>query len=753
MRWLAGRPDQRVGGFSQPSRKDAGREVVVEAIGAVLFLGVAGLLAAWAPWRTGLSALTLVVLAIAYIAATNIRFPVADAWTAPTELVFVPMLFLLPAPLVPLIVAACSLVDLATSGRRRGAVTVQRLFARVADSWYAVGPAVVLTLRPVDHLAWVEWPILVVALAAQIACDGAAGFVRTWLADEADRPRVTRMFWVYASDICLACLGLLAAAATGQPPRLGLFCLCLFPAFGLLALSARDRQAMITSRRHLAEAQAAAGMGSAESDASGRHILWSGAVAELHNLPADTLPHAEAILASIADDDAAALRASRATCLASGQPFEFDYTVLSSARGPERVIRIHLSRMRQSGHPRRGMIATYQDVTDRVRRLRAEAESQAKSDLLSRVSHDLRTPLNAILGFGRLLEDEHLTVRQHERVEQIIESGNQLLELVDDVLNVTRQHVTGEITGLVPVHLDSLIAELWPVTELLASRYDVRLERDGSPGDPEVLTTSPSRLREAITNLLVNAIKYSGRGGAVRLSVDAHEPTVARIHITDNGPGISAELLPRLFVPFDRLGLEAHDHEGTGLGLPLARGLVEAMHGSLTVLSEPGVGSTFTIELQRAPQSPGPMTGLDRPSLLQHQVLLIDDSAANVGLIRAMIGADPRFGVLHAGGVEEGIRLAAWHKPALIIFGLSLRGETELKGVRDLASAPDANGVPIAVMGGELEPTLASQLGEFGIEVFLTKPLELDRVMRMLDDVANGADGRRQVLMDPVGRT
>jgi hypothetical protein len=228
---------------------------------------------------------------------------------------------------------------------------------------------------------------------------------------------------------------------------------------------------------------------------------------------------------------------------------------------------------------------------------------------------------------------------------------------------------------------------------------------------------------------------------------------VARIHITDNGPGISAELLPRLFVPFDRLGVEAHDREGTGLGLPLARGLVEAMHGSLTVRSELAVGSTFTIELQRALQSEGPMTGLDRPPLLQRQVLLIDDSAANVGLIRAMIDADPRFGVLHAGDVEEGIRLAACHKPALIIFGLSLRGEIELQGVRELASGPRAVGAPIAVMGGELEPTLASQLGEFGIEVFLTKPLELDRVMRMLDDVADCPDGRTQVLMDPVGRS
>jgi signal transduction histidine kinase/ActR/RegA family two-component response regulator len=474
----------------------------------------------------------------------------------------------------------------------------------------------------------------------------------------------------------------------------------------------------------------------------------------LHNLPADTSPSADAILARMGDDDAAALQASCIACLSSGQPFEFDYTVLASAHGPERIVRIHLSRMRQDGHRRRGMIATYQDVTDRVRRLRAEAESQAKSELLSRVSHDLRTPLNAILGFGRLLEAGNLTVQQHERARHIIDAGSHLLEMVDEVLDATRLRVTGQSAGLVPISLDALIEELWPVSALLARRYDVGLHRDPGAGGALVLTTSSSRLREALTNLLVNAIKYSGRGGVVRLSVDDRETRVVRIHITDNGPGISAELLPRLFIPFDRLGAESRDREGIGLGLPLTRGLVEAMQGSLTVRSELGVGSTFTVELQRAlERQEGPMTGLDKGPSLHHQVLLIDDNAANVGLIRSMIDADPRFGVRHARDVHAGLELAEWHKPALIIFGLSLRGDAELDAVRDLATAPGLAGVPIAVMGGDLAPTLASQLGEFGVEAFLAKPLELDRFMRLLDDVSSSSAGGGSGLMNPVERS
>jgi CheY-like chemotaxis protein/anti-sigma regulatory factor (Ser/Thr protein kinase) len=304
------------------------------------------------------------------------------------------------------------------------------------------------------------------------------------------------------------------------------------------------------------------------------------------------------------------------------------------------------------------------------------------------------------------------------------------------------------------VSLGGLIEELWPVSELLARRYDVGVRCDPGAGGALVLATSASRLREALTNLLVNAIKYSGGGGVVRLSVDDGEPSVVKIHITDNGPGISAELLPRLFIPFDRLGAESRDRDGMGLGLPLTRGLVEAMQGSLTVRSEVGVGSTFTVELRRAlERQEGPMTGLDKAPSVHHQILLIDDNAANVGLIRSMIDADPRFRVRHARDVHDGLELTDQQKPALIIFGLSLRSDAELDAVRSLATAPRLAGVPIAVMGGDLAPTVASQLGEFGVEAFLAKPLELERVMRLLDDVASSSAGGGPVLMNPVERS
>ncbi|MCU0310519.1 MAG: PAS domain-containing protein [Acidimicrobiales bacterium] len=255
-----------------------------------------------------------------------------------------------------------------------------------------------------------------------------------------------------------------------------------------------------------------------------------------------------------------------------------------------------------------GVVMVSRDVSDRIaleaelRSAKEEAEraSLAKSEFLSRMSHELRTPLNAILGFAQLLEVEGLDAPLTGHVDQILRAGDHLLRLINEVLDVGRVESP---------HL-SLHPELVDAVEVLAGAVGLvgpladraRVDLVGPPPHPGgvVVHADRQRLTQVLLNLVSNAIKYNHPGGRVEVGVDAAPPDegpFTRIWVTDTGPGLSPDQVARLFVPFDRLGLEHAGIEGTGVGLSLSRSLAERMGGALGVRSTPGGGSTFWIDL------------------------------------------------------------------------------------------------------------------------------------------------------------
>ena len=259
-----------------------------------------------------------------------------------------------------------------------------------------------------------------------------------------------------------------------------------------------------------------------------------------------------------------------------------------------------------AGRPQR-MIGTHTDITERkqaeaLRRERdhAEAANRAKAEFLSRVRHELRTPLNAILGFSQLMEmDKGLSPRHMAWTHAILRSGNHLLALVDDVLDLSSLQ-TGQLSVEArPVDLVALVDECW---SMLAGRaaeeslvFDERIDRRL----PWLVQADPKRLRQVLANLLSNAVKYNRPGGTVRLRAERDGDQVA-LAVEDTGQGLDAAQLARLFTPFERLGAQRTAVEGTGLGLALSRQLAQAMGGSIEVTSEPGVGSCFTLWLPAA---------------------------------------------------------------------------------------------------------------------------------------------------------
>jgi HD-GYP domain-containing protein (c-di-GMP phosphodiesterase class II) len=228
----------RSGQERHAERDPAKRVLVTEGVAAALFLLTAGLVAALATPSLALSLEALVVTVFAYLVASQVRFQVGSAWTAPTQLVFVPMLFMLPMPVVPLVVAGCLVLDLwpeALAGRLR----VTQILARVGDSFYSLGPVLVLVLAGHQIFSWDDAPLLVLAFAAQVVLDASTGLLRTWFAERIRPAEQVQMLWLYVTDACLSCVGLAIAAVAVERPALVLLTL---PGIGLLAMFAHERK-------------------------------------------------------------------------------------------------------------------------------------------------------------------------------------------------------------------------------------------------------------------------------------------------------------------------------------------------------------------------------------------------------------------------------------------------------------------------------------------------------------------------------
>ncbi len=231
----------------------------------------------------------------------------------------------------------------------------------------------------------------------------------------------------------------------------------------------------------------------------------------------------------------------------------------------------------------------------------AESASRNKSQLLSRVSHELRTPLNAVLGFAQLLQMDQGTSAKHRQwAEMIVSSGEHMLELVDEVLDLAGAE-RGNITlRPSPINLETEIPRVMAHFAGLAAAAEVVLSKATTQTLPLIVELDPKRFQQVLNTVLSNAIKYNRPGGVVSLSTNSDGVRV-EVVIKDSGIGMSAAQLDRLFTPFDRLGAENTGVKGTGVGLALARTLVELMGGSIRVESQPGIGSTFTLAFPARP--------------------------------------------------------------------------------------------------------------------------------------------------------
>jgi signal transduction histidine kinase/ActR/RegA family two-component response regulator len=371
----------------------------------------------------------------------------------------------------------------------------------------------------------------------------------------------------------------------------------------------------------------------------------------------------------------------------------------------------------------------------------AERANRAKSDFLSRMSHDLRTPLNAVLGFAQLLDMDNLTTDQRESVLQILEAGRHLLGLMNEVLDISRIEAGHLSLSPEPVSVSDTIEQAVKLVRPLATPRRIEIDVLPQNGADRHVQADRQRLNQILLNLVSNAIKYNRAGGRVTLSSSDTPDGRVRINVTDTGAGIRPEKLDLLFKPFERLGADQTGIEGTGLGLALSRGLAEAMDGIVGVESTVDVGSTFWVELAgaTAPDSAARVHAAPDHVEPQHAatgtVLYIEDNASNVRLVERVMGQRrPGITLLTANDGETGIAVALEKHPGLIFLDLHLPDTPGEEVLRRLWADPRTRQIPVAVLSADATSNQSRRLLAAGATAYLTKPLDVSKLLALLDE-------------------
>ncbi|NQU60776.1 MAG: response regulator [Rhodospirillales bacterium] len=378
----------------------------------------------------------------------------------------------------------------------------------------------------------------------------------------------------------------------------------------------------------------------------------------------------------------------------------------------------------------------------------ADKANRAKSDFLSSMSHELRTPMNAILGFAQLLEHnpaQPLEKSQAESVKQILSGGEHLLALIDDVLNLAQIESGNFSMSIEATDSKEIVDDCLVIAKILAKNREIEILDLRTDTFLPPINIDATRFRQVLLNLLSNAVKYNHKGGSVTLTSEELVTGTLRFSIADTGPGIPEEKQNELFQPFSRLGLEATEIQGTGIGLTITKQIVELMGGSIGFESIFGKGTTFWIDL---PVAEGvavknkmeffpvrkKAAGTNKMTMLY-----IEDNPANLKLMETLIGRMDNLHMLSTHTGELGLELAAAHRPDVILMDINLPGIDGIQALHRLKESVETQDIPVIALTAKAMPSEIEAGLKAGFYDYLTKPIRIDEVTTALENALKAA--------------
>jgi PAS domain S-box-containing protein len=338
--------------------------------------------------------------------------------------------------------------------------------------------------------------------------------------------------------------------------------------------------------------------------------IWSDMVFHIHDLPVGDPPRLEEAVAFYPPAARELIAAALQGAFEEGKPFDLTCQFVT-AKGRHRWIRVLGEPRREQGRASR-IIGAFQDVTDaheaadalREAKEAAEAANRAKSDFLANMSHEIRTPLNGVIGMTELLLDTPLIPEQRDYAEIVRSSGESLLAVINDILDVSKIEAGHLQLESVEFNLRTLVEAAVDAVALRAAEKGLELWVDYDPAAPAAYRGDPTRLRQIMLNLLSNAIKFTDAGEVgMTISTDVEGDAASlQIAVSDSGIGIAPDRVTALFAPFIQADSSTtRKYGGTGLGLSISKHLAEAMGGDISVDSAPGSGSTFRLAVRLDP--------------------------------------------------------------------------------------------------------------------------------------------------------
>jgi len=420
--------------------------------------------------------------------------------------------------------------------------------------------------------------------------------------------------------------------------------------------------------------------------------------------------------------------------------------------GTEIPIEVSLSPLRTD----EGMFvsAAIRDISERKKieeelratRIAAEAGSAAKSEFLSSMSHELRTPLNAILGFAQLMQrdrKEVLSIRQQDRIEQVLKSGEHLLHLIDDILDLSRVEAGRVSITTEPVNVVDVLRSVTSSLEPTATRAGVQLDVGRIPEEVPMIASDRTRFAQILMNYGSNAIKYNKPNGSVTFAISRRGTDTVRVSVADTGIGIAADKQDKLFQPFQRAGQETGPIEGTGIGLAISKRLAELMGGSVGFVSVLGRGSVFWVEMPvhvlGASESNLPASRrvgaryFDRD--VRSLVLYIEDNPANIAFIEDLLDVFEGIELITAATAEIGLVLAHERKPRVIIMDINLPGMSGIEALGILRASSDTRSIPVIALTAAASERDRQQGEQAGFYRYLTKPVKVAELEAALDEI------------------
>ena len=435
--------------------------------------------------------------------------------------------------------------------------------------------------------------------------------------------------------------------------------------------------------------------------------------------------------------------------------------VLTSASGNETPCMFNATPIYDEAGHKNGSFALVSDISSFIEsqssllhaKEEAETANRAKSEFLSSMSHELRTPMNAILGFAQLLEynpAEPLSDNQKSSVDLILKGGNHLLELIDQVLELSKIEAGKLSLNVDHVSARDVIGEGLQMIQSRADRDGIRIVDRCDKDDLPLLWTDGTRLTQVLLNLLSNAVKYNRENGTVTLSCQIIPDGMLRISVTDTGSGIPPEKQDDLFRPFERLGLETGTIEGTGIGLTITKQIIELLGGHIGFESEEGKGSTFWVDVPISEKQ-----GLNPTRLAiatpvgktieescetasQYVVLYVEDNPDNMQLMELLIGQLANTKLLTAYNAELGLDIARSERPDLILMDINLPGMNGIEALQQLRNMVETKDIPvIAVTAAAMVTDLDAGL-KAGFKDYITKPINVPIFIRKIEETLDG---------------